>query len=260
MFWVISCAAFGAIVGSFLNVVIWRVPRGESVVRPRSACPSCGVPIAARHNLPLVSWVLLRGRARCCGEPIAPRYVVVEAVTALAFGALGAGLGPDPALPAMAYLAAVSIALAVIDLDVHRLPDAIVLPSYPVALALLAVPTVLDADVAAGVRALVGGAALFVLYGVLWVVKPGGIGLGDVKLSGILGLYLGWHSWGALAVGAFAGFLLGGAVGLTLMLVGRVRWKSKIPYGPSMLAGAWLAFVVAEPVASWYLGAAGISS
>jgi leader peptidase (prepilin peptidase)/N-methyltransferase len=256
---VVIAVGLGLIVGSFLNVVIHRVPLGESVVRPRSACPGCGVPIAARDNVPVVSWLLLRGRARCCGTPISPRYLLVELGTGVAFGTLAGVMGLVAELPAFGYLAAISIALAVIDLRVHRLPDVIVLPSYPVGALLLLVPTVVDRDPGAALRALAGAAALFVLYGTLWVVKPGGMGLGDVKLSGVLGMYLGWLSWAHLVVGAFLGFLVGGLVGAVLIANGRTGWKSKIPYGPSMLAGVWVAVAFARPVADWYLRMTGIS-
>lgn len=260
---IVSCGVLGLAVGSFLNVVIHRVPRGESVVRPRSACPACGVPISARDNVPVLSWLLLRRRARCCGVPISARYPLVEAGTAAAFAGVAAWRGADAALPAFLYLAAISVALAVIDLDVRRLPDVIVLPSYPVAATLLAVPTLLEGDLAAAVRAAVGGVALFALFWTLWflsllILRKEGMGLGDVKLSGVLGLYLGWLSWAHLVVGAFLGFLVGGVVGIALMAVGRAGRKSMVPYGPSMLAGAWLAVAFARPVADWYLGTAGL--
>lgn len=251
------CTVFGLLVGSFLNVVVARVPAGESIVTPPSHCPRCGHPIRARDNVPVLAWLLLRGRCRDCGEPISVRYPLVEAATGAAFGGVGAWLGPDPALPAFLYLAGVSIALALIDLDVKRLPDAIVLPSYPVALVLLAVPVVAGRDWDTAARAAAGAGALFGLYAVLWFVYPRGMGLGDVKLAGVLGLYLGYLSWGHLAVGGFAGFLLGGVVGAALMAAGRAGRKSKIPYGPFMLAGTWLAVPLGAPLAHAYLRAIG---
>ena len=130
---VVLTSLLGAAVGSFLNVVIWCVPRGESVVRARSACPRCGTPIAVRDGIPAVSWVLLRGRGRCRSEPIRSRYPLVQLGTGLAFAAVTAWAGWSASLPAWLYLAAISIALAVIDVDTtQRLPDAIVFPSYPV--------------------------------------------------------------------------------------------------------------------------------
>src|SRR5580698_9168633 len=124
------CAVLGLAVGSFLNVVIYRVPRGESIVRPRSSCPSCGAPIRERDNIPVVSWLVLRGRCRDCQAPISARYPLVEFSTGVLFGLTAWHFGADWALPAYLYLAAIGVALAMIDLDVHRLPNKIVLPSY----------------------------------------------------------------------------------------------------------------------------------
>jgi len=248
----------GLLVGSFLNVVVYRVPRGESVVRPGSRCPGCGTPIAPRDNVPVVSWLLLRGRARCCGQRIPARYPLVELATGAAFAAVAAWLGPSWALPAFWYLAAISIALALIDVAVHRLPDPIVLPSYPVGAALLGLASLAEHDGASVLRAAIGGVVLWLLYLVLVLLYPAGMGLGDVKLAGVLGMYLGWLGWSQLLVGAFLGFLLGGVIGLGLMLAGRAGRKTMIPFGPFMLAGAWLAVAIAEPVSRWYLGFSGL--
>lgn len=253
---------FGLLIGSFLNVVIWRVPRDESVVRPGSACPGCGAPIRPRHNLPVLSWLLLRGRARCCGMPIRARYPMVELATGGAFAAVAAWALVGPlsgwALPAFWYFAAISIALAVIDLDVHRLPDKIVLPSYPVVAALLLLPVVLDRDGSALIRVAVGGVALWLFYFLLVVIYPAGMGGGDVKLAGLLGMYLGWLGYRELVVGAAAGFALGGVLSVLLLATGVVTRKTLVPYGPFMLVGAWLAVAVADPVSDWYLRAAGL--
>ncbi|WP_369052262.1 prepilin peptidase [Kineococcus terrestris] len=255
----VAAGVLGALVGSFLNVVVHRVPRGESVVRPASRCPSCGHAVRRRDNVPVLSWVLLRGRCRDCRTPISARYPLVEAGTAALFAAVTAVVGPAWSLPAYLYLAAVAVALALIDLDVHRLPDPIVLPSYAVALVLLTVASAGTADWWALLRAAVGAAALFALYAVLFVAKPGGMGLGDVKLAGVLGLYLGWWGWDALAVGAFLAFLLGGAVAVVLMALGRAGRRTRIPFGPYMLAGALSALVVAQPLADAYLSVVGLS-
>lgn len=259
-FLVVLAAALGLVIGSFLNVVIHRVPRGESVVNPPSACAACGHGIRARDNVPVLSWVLLRGRCRDCAAPISARYPAVEAGTAAVFAAVTALVGPTWALPAYLYLAAIAVALALIDVDVHRLPDAIVLPSYPVALLLLAVASAGEGTWGALGRALAGGAALFLLYAVLWFVRPGGMGLGDVKLAGVLGLYLGWWGWDALAVGGFLAFLIGGLVSVPLLLAGRAGRKSKVPFGPSMLAAALAALFVAAPLADWYLRLVGLGA
>lgn len=257
---VVLSALVGLAVGSFLNVVVWRVPRGESVVRPPSACPRCGHGIRGRDNVPVLSWLLLRGRCRNCGAPISARYPLVEGATGVLF-ALAAWFcwAQDTPwlLPALAYLAAIAVALALIDLDVHRLPDAIVLPSYPVALALLALASWAPGDGSdwgALVRALIAGAALFAFYFLAMAVYPAGMGFGDVKLAGVLGLYLGWVGWGAVLIGWFSAFLLGGLFALGLVVAGRAGRGSGIPLGPWMLLGAGVGVTVGEPLWSAYLG------
>ncbi len=247
------CGLLGLLIGSFLNVVIWRVPRGESVVRPPSACPGCGSRIRARDNVPVASWVLLRGRCRDCSEPVSARYPLIELLTGAVFSVLALRFGLDPVLPAYLYLAAVGIALAVIDLDVRRLPDALTLPSYPVAGLLLGAAAALGSQSGEVLRALLGGAAMFTFYFLLCLAYPAGMGFGDVKLSGLLGLYTAWLGWGAWAVGLFAGFLFGGLWGIGLILLGRGGRKSKVPFGPFMLLGALVAALAGEPLAQAYL-------
>jgi leader peptidase (prepilin peptidase) / N-methyltransferase len=247
---VVLAAVLGLAVGSFLNVVIHRVPRGESLARPGSHCPHCDRPVRARHNVPLLGWLVLRGRCADCGAPVSPRYVLVEAATGVLFALLAWHFGASPVLPAYLYLAAVSVALAAIDLDVRRLPDRIVLPSYLVGAALLAPAAV--GDWRAAVRALLAMAALWGLYFAIRFAYPAGMGYGDVKLAGVLGLYLGWLGWGAVWVGAFAGFLLGALAGGLLLACRGASGKTALPFGPYMLAGALLALFVAAPVSAWY--------
>lgn len=245
--------AVGLLVGSFLNVVIWRVPRGESVVSPRSRCPQCGHEIRGRDNVPIISWLLLRARCRDCGTHVSARYPLVEFVTGVLFGLLAWHFGLHVVLIAYLYLAAISIALALIDIDLKKLPDAITLPSYPVAAVLLTAGALAAHEPFDLVRAAIGGAALYALYAVLWFVYPKGMGRGDIKLAGVLGMYLGYLGWGTLAVGAFLGFLLGGVIGITLMATGRATRKSKIPFGPFMLSGALIAVFVGARLAHAYV-------
>ena len=241
----------GLAVGSFLNVVIYRVPRDESLVRPGSHCPQCGSAIRNRHNIPVLGWLMLRGRCADCGHRISVRYPLVEAGTAVLFAAVTARFGFSWELAAYLYLAAISVALAMIDLDVMRLPDKIVLPSYAVALVLLAPAVIADRSWAGAARGLIAAVLLYAFYWFL-AVLPGGMGGGDVKLAPLLGLYLGWLGWGSVAVGAFAGFLLGGVFGALLMAMKLATRKSRIPFGPYMLAGAFLAVFAAAPIAGWY--------
>jgi leader peptidase (prepilin peptidase)/N-methyltransferase len=257
-------AAFlGLAIGSFLNVVVWRVPRGESVIAPASACPRCAHPIRARDNVPVASWLVLRGRCRDCGEPISARYPAVEAVTAVAFVAVTVGVlaaQPERAavIPALLLLAALSVALTLIDIDTHRLPNAIVLPAYPAAAALLVLASAVQPDWPALGRAVVGAVALFAFYFLLAVISPRGMGFGDVKLAGVLGLYLGWFGWAQLVVGAFAAFLLGGGYAIVLLASRRARRGSGLPFGPWMLAGAWVGIVLGLPLARLYLSFVGL--
>jgi len=288
--------AFGLLIGSFLNVVIYRIPAGRSTVSPPSACGSCAAPIRPWDNIPVFSWVLLRGRCRDCAAEISARYPLVELGTAVFFAVVtwwvvsGVSTGSttgfgsitgfgsstgiisdngvvDLALAAVAavvlaaflYLAAVSVALAMIDLDTHTLPNRIVLPAYLVGAVLLACAALLAGEPERLLPALIGAATLFGLYLVMALLYPGGMGLGDVKLAGVLGLYLGWLGWGPLAVGAFSAFLLGGLFSLVLIGTRRANRKSGIPFGPWMLAGAWLGIFGGEAIATGYLSLFGLA-
>jgi len=242
-------ALLGLAVGSFLNVVIHRVPRGESLVRPGSHCPHCGNEVRNRHNIPVFGWLLLRGRCADCRAPISARYPLVEAGTAALFVAVAAKFGWSWELPAYLYLAAVAIALAAIDLDVLRLPDQIVLPSYVVALLLFVPAIIVEGGWGTAARALIAAAVLWLVFE---IISRFGMGRGDVKLAPLLGLYLGWLGWSWVAVGTFSAFLLGGLVGVVLMLLKVAGRKSRIPFGPYMLAGAFLAVFAAAPIAGWY--------
>jgi leader peptidase (prepilin peptidase)/N-methyltransferase len=262
---VIVSAILGLAIGSFLNVVVWRLPRRESLSHPASHCPNCEHPIRARDNIPVVSWLILRARCRDCGTPISWRYPAVELATAVAFAgiawwAFAVWLPRYDSLIAFAlvliaflYLAAISIALALIDLAVFRLPNTLVLPAYTVGVVLLGIAGVIEGDGASLLRTLIGAVALFALYLVMVVVYPGGMGLGDVKLAGVLGLFLAWLGWGELAVGAFAAFVLGGVFGVVLLAIRHAGRKTRIPFGPWMLAGAWVGVFAGAPIAGGYL-------
>jgi leader peptidase (prepilin peptidase) / N-methyltransferase len=241
----------GLAIGSFLNVVIHRVPVGASVVSPPSHCPRCETPIRARHNVPVVGWLALRGRCADCALPIPVRYPLVELLTAVLFVLVtwrAVQLDQLAALPALLFFTALGVALSGIDLDVRRLPNVLVLPSYPVLAALLALASAVTGDWTALVRAGAGAAALFGFFFLLALVHPSGMGFGDVKLAGVIGLLLGWFSWSALVVGAFAGFFLGAVVGVVVMAVGVGGRRTALPFGPFMVLGALAALWIAVPV------------
>jgi leader peptidase (prepilin peptidase)/N-methyltransferase len=244
----------GLLVGSFANVVAYRVPRGLSVVRPGSACSSCGSRIRARDNVPLLSWLLLGGRCRDCDAAISVRYPLVEAFTALAFAGLALLIGAQAVLPAYWCFAAVAVILTLTDLDHKRLPNRILIPGTAVGAVLLAVGAIVDGEVWSLARASAGGAAFFGLLFVVAVVARGGLGFGDVKLAFLIGGFLAYRSWRTLFVGVFAGFAVGGVVSVVLLILRKAGRKDAVPFGPSMVAGAAIALAWGEPIARWYLG------
>jgi leader peptidase (prepilin peptidase)/N-methyltransferase len=264
---------FGAAIGSFLNVVIHRVPLGVSIVRPPSACAACATPVRPYDNIPIVSWLVLRGRCRDCATPFSIRYPLIELATALAFAAIAAVQLPALAATstmtdalavllvtvALLYFVAISIALTAIDLDTHRLPDAIVLPAYPVLAALLAAAAIAAGDLESAARAAAGAGILFAVYLGLALISPRGMGMGDVKLAGVIGLMLGWFGWAALAVGALAAFILGGLAGVALIVARRASRNTGIPFGPWMLGGAWVGILLGQPIARGYLALFGLN-
>jgi leader peptidase (prepilin peptidase)/N-methyltransferase len=246
----------GLAVGSFLNVVVHRVPRGESVVHPPSACPCCGNRIRNRHNVPVAGWLVLRGRCADCAAPISARYPLVELGTGLLFAAVTwrvVELDLAAALPVYLYFTAAGVALLLIDLDTRRLPNAIVLPSYPVLTVLLTTSAAVRDDWGSLARAGTGAVALLTFYLLLVLVHPAGMGWGDVKLAGLLGAVLAHVSWAALVVGALGGFALGAVVGVVVVAARRGGRKTALPFGPFMIVGAVLALFAGDAVATFYL-------
>jgi leader peptidase (prepilin peptidase)/N-methyltransferase len=267
---------FGSLIGSFLNVVVYRVPLKRSIVSPPSACTGCGARIKGYDNVPVISWLVLRGKCRNCRSAISVRYPLVELGTAVFFGGVAWTFLPAASgairsqaassiiaavlvLVAFLYLAAVSVGLGLIDLDTHTLPNRIVMPSYVVGAVLLGAAGILGGDYGALLRAGIGMAALWLAYLLMALAYPGGMGFGDVKLAGVLGLFLGYLGWGEFAVGAFAAFLLGGLFSLALLIARKVNRKSGIPFGPWMLGGAWVGVLFGEPIVRGYLAVFGLA-
>jgi leader peptidase (prepilin peptidase) / N-methyltransferase len=239
-------ALFGLLIGSFLNVVAWRLPRGESLVKPRSKCPGCDTQLKAYDNIPLFSWLVLRGRCRNCKTSISARYPVVEAVTAALYALVVAVKIDDTAQLVLGLvLVTFLVPIAVIDLDVRRIPNALTAPAAVLAIVLgaLLAPHDLPEQLAAGAAALI----FFMLPALL---SKKGMGMGDVKLAAVLGLYLGR----AVAPAIFIALILGVVVGVAVMTSTGVTAgrKVKIPFGPFLAAGALIAFFVGDSLVDSY--------
>lgn len=250
----VLCGLFGLIVGSFLNVVAYRVPAGRSVVTPRSACPSCGHEIRARDNIPVVSWFLLRGRCRDCARPISPRYPSVEAATAGLFFAVPYGVGADWAIPAYLAFVAVTVVLTLTDLDHKLIPNRILFPGTAIAVVLLFGGALLEGRLGDFARAIGGGAAYFGALFVLALIARGGFGFGDVKLAFLLGVFAGYLGWGHVAVAGIGAFFIGGVLSLVLLLTGIRSRKDHIPFGPSMVLAAYVSVWFGSEIVDWWLG------
>ncbi len=253
-----ACFLLGLLAGSFGNVVIARVPEGASVVRPRSACPACAAPIAPRDNVPVLSWLLLRGRCRACGARIAARYPLVELGTAAVFAAVAARVGLDWALPGFLLFAWTLLVVAVIDVRTRRIPNRLTYPLTPALAVLLGVAALLQGDPDVALRAVLGGAAAFGALYLLALINPAGMGYGDVKLAAFIGVGLGYLGWAHVVLGVFGAFFLGGTVAIVL-LVTRLRGrKDMLPFGPYLSAAALLAVLVGTPVIDAYRRMAGL--
>jgi leader peptidase (prepilin peptidase)/N-methyltransferase len=244
----------GLVAGSFLNVVAYRIPAGKSVVAPRSACPACGHEIRPRDNVPVVSWLVLRGRCRDCGAPISVRYPVVEAATAVLWVLAAVVLGSVWVLPAYWWFIGVTVALTLTDLDHKLIPNRILFPGTAAAVVLLAAGALLDGESGALLRAVAGGAAYFAGLFVFALAARGGFGFGDVKLSFLLGLFLAYRGWDVLAVGVFLAFVLGGLFSVGLLVARRMGRRDTIPFGPFLVLGAYLGIAFGSAVFDWYAG------
>lgn len=250
-FRVLAAMTIGLAFGSFLTVVVHRVPAGESIVRPRSRCPTCGTPLRGVDNIPVVSWILLRGRCHACGARISAVYPLTELATGGLFVAAALAF-EDPWLSVMiAFFLGVLLSLSIIDLRTKRLPNAIVYPALVAFPCYLVVAGLAGADVDL-LDALIG----FLAYGggllVIALVAPKGMGMGDVKLAALIGVVLGSLGLEFVAVAAGAGILLGG-VGAIAALIGGASRKQGIPFGPFLAGGALIATFWGQQIADAYL-------
>jgi len=254
----VAYGVLGLLIGSFLNVVIYRVPAGLSLVAPGSACPACAHPVRPRDNVPVVSWLVLHGRCRDCAAPLATRYPLVELSTGLLFLVVGWRFGSTPYAVAALVVTAAGVALFMIDLDHRRLPFAITGAMAVGTVLALAIDVVWHGTEPVATALLAAGLWLAV-YGGIWLATGGrGMGLGDVALAPVLGLALGWLGWGPALVGLGAGFVIGAVVGVVLLLSGRVKAGAKVPHGPFLLSGAALGMLAGGPLAAAYLGLFGL--
>ncbi|MDF1598006.1 MAG: prepilin peptidase [Acidimicrobiia bacterium] len=245
---------FGLVFGSFLNVVAYRVPLGRSVVNPPSACPACGAPVRPRDNIPVVSWLLLGGKCRDCAAPISSRYPIVEVLTGALFAATVFVTDINWVLPAYLWFTAVTLVLILTDLDHKRIPNRILYPGTVVGVLLLAIGAVLDSQLSQFGRGALGGLLYFAGLFLLALIARGGFGFGDVKLAFLLGLFMAFRGWEHLVVGIFLAFFIGGLISIALLVSRRRGRKDAIPFGPSLVLGAWIGIVYGLPIADWYLG------
>jgi leader peptidase (prepilin peptidase)/N-methyltransferase len=249
---VLITGLFGLLIGSFLNVVVWRLPRGESLSHPGSHCPVCDHPIRAYDNIPVVSWLLLRGRCRDCGTRISARYPLVELATGLLFALTAWWVGLSVLLPFALWFMAACIALFLIDLEVHRLPNSLTLSTYGVVLVGFTLTAAVEDAWPSLLRAVLGGLALALVYALLAGFFPRGMGWGDAKLALSLGSAMAWVGWGALVVGGFGAFVLGAVWGMAAIVAGKAGRKSALPFGPFMIVAALLSTVWGQRIADWY--------
>ncbi len=251
-FLVLVSGLAGLVVGSFLNVVIHRVPEKQSVVRPRSRCPRCNAPLRPRDNIPVVSWLLLRGRCRSCRATISVRYPLIEVATVALFVAAALRLGADPVLPAFLVVFAALLAISAVDLERFIVPNRILYPALFIAAPLLVVAAVVDGEWSSLRDAALGGLLAWGLLFAVHMASPKGMGFGDVRLAGLIGMLLGWLSLGHVLLGLFLGFLTAAVVGVGLVVLRLRTRKDKVPFGPFLAGGALLAVLVGQKVLEIY--------
>jgi leader peptidase (prepilin peptidase)/N-methyltransferase len=245
---VVISALYGLIIGSFLNVVIDRVPKRQSVVTPRSRCPRCEHEISARDNVPLLSWFLLRGRCRFCRLPISWQYPLVEGGTALLFGLTAARFGASWNLALFLMLFVGLIPLAIIDLQQHLLPIRIVYPTLLVEVAIMVADSIATTHWRPLMIAVICGSVWFGAFFIVNFVRPDALGFGDVRLVGLLGLSVGWLGVPEVFVAFFVSNLLGLFAALLLIATNRASRSTPIPFGLFLSLGSMTAILVGPSI------------
>jgi leader peptidase (prepilin peptidase)/N-methyltransferase len=246
-------AMLGLTVGSFLNVCIWRIPRGGSIIRPGSSCPLCGSHIRPTDNIPLLSYLLLGGRCRYCKGGIAPRYPLVEALNAALYLLVHDRFGLGWHLPVYLVFVSSLLVITFIDLDFQIIPDSITLPGIPLALAAgsLLMPDPFMRAYLLGYKAsFIGAISGFGFFYAVAVLSRGGMGGGDVKLMGMVGAMVGWKG---VVMTTFAGSLAGSLFGLYLMLFKGKGRKTKVPFGPFLALGSLVSLLWGQEILQWYI-------
>jgi len=243
---VVTSGVVGLAVGSFVGVVADRLPSKESIVSPPSRCVACGVAIHAYDKIPVVSYLVLRGRCRSCGARIPPRDALTEIVTALLFVAVALRVPSPWILPAYAVLAASMVAVTAIDLEHLRIPTRLIYGTALVGAPLLVLASAGTHRWSALITAAVGAAAAFAAFFALFTAVPKGIGFGDVRLAGLCGGFLGWVGYREVAAGVLLGFVLAGIPAVVLLLLHRVNRRTQFPFGP-FLAGSTMITVLWGP-------------
>ncbi len=238
-------AVVGLLVGSVLTSVVERVPAKLAVTRPGPRCPGCGAPLGIFENIPVISWLALRGRCRHCTRRIGPVYPAVEALTAALFVGVTLRFGVHPTVLAYWLFAGTLVAVSAIDIEHHIVPNRIVYPVLGVTTPLLVGISLGEGTPRALVGAAAGGVAAFAIFFVIHLIQPQGMGFGDVRLAGVIGVYLGWLGAGDVAralddvaLGLALGFVLAAVWGLGLMAVGRAGRKSRVAFAPFLALGA----------------------
>jgi leader peptidase (prepilin peptidase)/N-methyltransferase len=244
--------AAGLIFGSFLTVVVYRVPRGESVVSPRSRCPRCGAEIGAPENIPVLSYLALRGRCRHCGAPVSPEYPLTEAATGALFAGTAAVYEELYLAVLVALFLGVMLAVALVDARWRIVPNAIVYPSLVLGLTAVVVGHLAGVGLDA-VRGMIGLAAYAGPLFLVALAVPHGMGMGDVKLAALIGLILGSLGLSYVAVAAGVGILIGGVGALVALVLFRYGRKQQIPFGPFLAGGAAVAALAGPQIADLYL-------